>query len=86
MTEKNLEKKWTKHIDEKIVGRKIVRVEYLSNESTESFHWYNRPIVLILDDGSEIIPSMDDEGNDGGALFFLDKIGDWYTFPVLGVE
>ena len=86
MTEKNIEKKWTDGIEEKLVGKKIVKVEYLSNESAESFHWYKRPIILFLDDGSEIIPSMDDEGNDGGALFFLDKIGDWHTFPVLGVD
>ena len=68
MTEKNIEKKWTEGIEEKLVGKKIVKVEYLSNESAESFHWYKRPIILFLDDGSEIIPSMDDEGNDAGAI------------------
>ena len=87
MTKNQLEIKWTKDIEKQLVGRKIVRVEYLNNESAkDSFIWYKRPIVLILDDGSEIIPSSDDEGNNGGALFFLDKIGDWHTFPVLGVE
>ena len=34
--------------------------------------WGNRPICLQLDDGSWIYPQMDDEGNDGGALYYHD--------------
>ena len=29
-----------------------------------------RPITFILDDGTRIIPQSDDEGNNGGALWF----------------
>ena len=27
--------------------------------------------MLVLDDGTEIVPQMDDEGNDGGALLWI---------------
>ena len=40
-------------------------------EADEGFGWHKRPIILILDDGTEIIPQMDDEGNDGGALLWI---------------
>ena len=85
MTKNELETKWTKDIEKQLVGRKIVKVEYMPTEmAKDNFYWFNRPIILTLDNGSEIIPSSDDEGNDGGALFFYSK-GDWQTFPVLGV-
>ena len=85
MTENDIEKKWTEDIEKQLVGRKIVKVEYMPTEmAKDNFYWFNRPIILTLDNGSEIIPSSDDEGNDGGALFFYSK-GDWQTFPVLGV-
>ena len=85
MTKNELETKWTKDIEKQLVGRKIVKVEYMPTEmAKDNFYWYKRPIILTLDDGSEIIPSSDDEGNDGGALFFYSK-GDWHTFPVMGV-
>ena len=85
MTEKQIEKKYTEDIEKQLVGRKIVKVEYMPSDiAQDQFYWFKRPIILTLDDGSEIIPSMDDEGNDGGALFFYSK-GDWETFGVLGV-
>jgi len=40
--------------------------------------------VIELDDGSQIFPSQDDEGNDGGALFGQGSDGDEWTFPVNG--
>tara|TARA_R110001583_G_scaffold188157_1_gene349948 strand:- start:246 stop:503 length:258 start_codon:yes stop_codon:yes gene_type:complete len=85
MTENDIEKKLTKDIEKQLVGRKIVKVHYMSKEDAkDNFYWDKRPLILTLDDGSEIIPTSDDEGNDGGALFFYSK-GDWHTFPVMGV-
>ena len=86
MTENEIEKTWTKDIEKQLVGRKIVRVHYMPTDLAEdNFYWYKRPIIITLDDGSEIIPSSDDEGNNGGAIFFCSGEGDWQTFPVLGV-
>ena len=31
-------------------------------------NWSNRPLCFMMDDGTWIIPSTDDEGNNGGAL------------------
>ena len=36
----------------------------------EMMMWYKRPIVFFLNDGTHCILSADDEGNDGGVLFY----------------
>ena len=63
-----------------LVGRKIVGARYLTDEECKEMGWYNKPIAILLDDESWIFPSMDDEGNDGGALF---STNDKYEFPVI---
>ncbi len=65
----NTEKKWTKIAEKMLVGRKIISVRYMSESERSGFAWSRRPIILMLDDGNLIYPSMDDEGNDGGILF-----------------
>jgi len=65
----NYTKKWTKVASDLLLGRKIVKVEYLSSkECDEDFGWYKRPITFTLDDGKIVVAQMDDEGNDGGVL------------------
>jgi hypothetical protein len=44
--------------------------------------WSSRSIVIHFTDGTVIFPSADDEGNNAGALFGMNKEGD-LTFPVL---
>ena len=62
-------KRWTEYAEKRLVGRKIVSVDYLtSKECNEDFGWYKRPITFTLDDGKLVIAQMDDEGNDGGVL------------------
>ena len=36
----------------------------------EMMGWYKRPLCFFLDDGTSCILSADDEGNDGGVLFY----------------
>ena len=60
---------WTKVASDMLLGRKIVKVRYLLAEEAEEMGWDHRPVVLQLDDGNIIYPSMDDEGNNGGAMF-----------------
>jgi len=45
--------------------------------------WSSRPIAFQLDNGTLCIPSADDEGNDGGALFYQIKGKDLDVLPVL---
>lgn len=52
-----------------LIGRKIVAVRHLTAEEAEDMGWMARGPVLVLDDGHWIAASMDDEGNDAGALF-----------------
>ena len=57
------------NIAEKMLfGRLITGIKYMSTKEADEFGWDKRPIIIILDDGTEIYPQMDDEGNDGGAL------------------
>jgi hypothetical protein len=54
----------------KLVGKRVVMVEYLDSDSASDLMWYKRPIIIHFDDGSFITPQQDDEGNDGGSLYY----------------
>ena len=78
------ESRWTKVAAEMLKGRRIVDVGYMSAKDAKRLGWSDRPVVLHLDDGNIVFPSMDDEGNNGGALFTNDKKTD--VLPVLSVR
>ena len=77
-----LTKKWTAFAAKRLVGKKIVEVEYLSDKEIKDIGWSNRPVAFKLDDGAWVYPQMDDEGNDGGVLYYHQE-GDCEIFPVL---
>ena len=64
---------WTKLVASKLVGRKITKVEYMDTQEAKKYGWYQRPVILFLDNGSYLVPLQDDEGNDGGSLSFADE-------------
>tara|TARA_R100000808_G_C2008933_1_gene62398 strand:+ start:104 stop:343 length:240 start_codon:yes stop_codon:yes gene_type:complete len=76
-----VEKKWTKDIARALLGKTITKVEYMPEDEAEKFGWDHRPIILRLNDGTFVFPSMDDEGNNGGALFTT--LDDLPVIPVL---
>ena len=76
---------WTNYVTDKLLGKKIVQVEYMSSREAEESMWYSRPVCILLDDGKWLYPMRDDEGNDGGAIGIASKDGG-DTFPVLNVE
>ena len=78
---KNPRKYWTDKVDKYLVGRTIVKVEYIPKEEVEEYLWSNTPIAIHLNDGGILIPSMDDEGNDGGAI--LTNYKELLTIPVI---
>lgn len=82
-TKPEIERHWTKYAKDALVGRKIVRVRYLTDEEMEDMGWYSRPIVMQLDDDTLVFPSADDEGNDGGAIFFCTKENPNGVIPVI---
>jgi hypothetical protein len=62
--------KWNKISQDVLKGRTIVDVRYLNDEEMKMMGWYSRPICFFLDNGVSCILSSDDEGNDGGVLFY----------------
>lgn len=80
---KDLETFWNKRARQVLLGQTIVSVNYMSEENAEQMGWYKRPIMFKLSNGTICYLSCDDEGNDGGALFFSDKNGKHDELPVL---
>jgi hypothetical protein len=67
---KELLTQWTSTAKQVLEGRTIKEVRYLNDEEMEMMGWYKRPVCFILDNGEYCILSCDDEGNDGGVLFY----------------
>lgn len=61
---------WNKIAKKVLQGKTIVEARYLNDEEMENMGWYKRPLCFFLNDGTSCILSMDDEGNDGGTLFY----------------
>ena len=70
LEQREMIKKWNKVSQDVLKGRTIVEVRYLNDEEMEMMGWYSRPICFFLDNGVSCILSSDDEGNDGGVLFY----------------
>lgn len=78
---------WQKKAEKQLLGRKIVALRWISTQEAEDMDWFNRPIVLELDDGKFLIPQSDNEGNDGGTLWIhKDSQAEWNIMPVMGLN
>jgi hypothetical protein len=77
--EKELHAYWDSVAKKALKGKTIVDVRYLNDEEMEMMGWYSRPVCFFLNDGTSCILSSDDEGNDGGVLFY----GENGVLPVL---
>lgn len=64
----SIKTKWNKVASDWLLGRKIVKVEYIPIEETNKMMWTYQPISFQLDNGKWIYPMADDEGNEAGAL------------------
>jgi len=69
------EKENTEFAKDLLIGKTIIEIVYLSNLDAEQMLWNRRPLMIIFDDGSSIIPMSDDEGNNGGALHYYEGNG-----------
>lgn len=78
-----MEKKWNDFAKRHLLGKTIVSVRYMTQKEAENMGWHSRPVAMFFSDGSYVFPSMDDEGNDGGALFGTSKDGEDLCFPVI---
>ena len=59
---------WNKTAENMLLGRKIVKVEYIPVEETDKIMWSYQPVSFQLDNGTWVYPQADDEGNDAGVL------------------
>jgi len=80
--DKELEQFWNKKAKEVLLGKTIVSVNYMTQSDADGLQWGKRPIMFKLSDGTTCYLSCDDEGNDGGALFYS-KDGKHDELPVL---
>jgi hypothetical protein len=72
---------WAKVASDLLLNKKITRVRYVSPKEADDMGWNSRPVAFMLETGVWIFASMDDEGNDGGALFTT--MSDKSVLPVL---
>ena len=68
MTENELALSWQKRIDKYLLGKSIIKIEYMSEKDSEEQGFDCRPIQLLLNNGIWLTITSDDEGNDGGAI------------------
>ena len=74
---------WKQRAEKTLLGKKITAVRWMTDEEAEDIGWYSRPLCIELDHYLWIFSSMDDEGNNGGALFTTHKNEN--GFPVFSV-
>lgn len=74
---------WTKEANRLLVNKRIVQVRYMTDEEQRAFSWSNKAVVLQLDDGTLLFPSMDDEGNNAGALHYIKEGEKDFCIPVI---
>lgn len=82
LTMSDLTLRWNETASTLLKGRTITDVFYMTEEEAEDLGWQSRALVLVLDDGSQLIAQSDDEGNDAGALSWANATR-MQTLPVL---
>ena len=61
---------------EKLIGRTIVKVRDITEEESDTDWGWDEPgQMIILDDGTELVPSRDPEGNRPGHLLIFTNEG-----------
>lgn len=60
-----------KTLESQLVGKSIISIRYMNDREVEMFGWYKRPVIILLNDGTFIVPQSDDEGNNGGAIALI---------------
>jgi hypothetical protein len=51
VAQQKLELMWIERISKLLVGKKIIKVEYMTDELAKEQGWYKRPIQILLNNG-----------------------------------
>ncbi|HEY7195491.1 MAG TPA: hypothetical protein VH439_17240 [Gemmatimonadales bacterium] len=73
---------WNARARSLLQGRTIKSVRYMEREEMDSFAWFERGLVLVLDNGTTLIIQADEEGNGPGAVWY-DATGTQGVLPAL---
>ena len=66
---------------EYIIGQKIKEFRPMTNAEIKAEGWHSRTAtVIVLENGTKIYPSSDEEGNDSGVLFGVTPEGKQVSF------
>jgi hypothetical protein len=60
--------RWESVAKSHLKDRTIVDMFYLNKKEVEDMAWYRSGLVLVLDNGAQVVVQQDDEGNGPGAL------------------
>ena len=66
--EQSIQEYWTEKINKELLGRKITKIEYLTQKELDDNMWDKSPIAIELDNRIWLVQMADDEGNDGGSI------------------
>lgn len=64
------------HTYRPLLGKRIAKIEYITHDECNEMMWHNRPVAIVFEDGSYIVPVCDDEGNDGGSIWYSGEEGE----------
>lgn len=56
------------NIQSRLVGKTIKSIRYMNDKEMAAWGWHSKPLLILLNDNTIIVPQRDDEGNDGGAM------------------
>jgi len=62
-------KHWEIKAQNLLVNRTIKEVRYMTKKEANQFGWNDLTLIIVLDDGTALIPSQDSEGNGAGVFF-----------------
>jgi hypothetical protein len=64
----NMKINWEKKIEKHLLNQKIVKIKYMSEKESGRQGWSKKPIEITLSNGVLLVPTQDDEGNNGGSI------------------
>ena len=75
--------KWSTRAKARLEGKPIREVRSMTSSAAEDVGWYQRGLILVLNDDTKVHVQQDDEGNGPGALYLQLPTGADAILPTL---